>query len=161
MMIMDALFTIANFVVFAGFITYISKTKLIPMVRDMILSHKQAQQDLADQTIAASAQYRALQEKLAQQGALYASLDKKVERWQKTLDKNHAQFVKAQEDQAIFMQTYVAQQQTFLNASHKAKVVMPLVIQETHQALQKHFVQKGSREAYNHKAINHLARRAS
>jgi hypothetical protein len=160
-MIMDSLFTIANFLVFAGFITYLSKTKLIPMVKAMITAHKKAQQDLVDQTISASALYRALQEKLASQDALYANLDKKVEQWQKTLDLKKAAFAKAREQQASFMQTYGAKQEAFLNASHKAKMVLPLVMQETEATLLKHFAQKDTRQAYDQKAIKHLARRAS
>lgn len=161
MILMDALFTIANFLVFAGFIAYISKTMLIPMVKSMISAHKKAQQDLVDQTIAASAQYRSLQEQLAHQDALYANLDKKVERWQKTLDRNHASLQQEQEKHNDFMRHYVAKQQTFLNASHKAHLIMPVVMQETEQNLRKHFSQKDNRTTYNQKAINHLARRAS
>lgn len=161
MIFMDALFTIANFLVFAGFIAYISKTTLIPMVKSMISAHKKAQQDLVDQTIASRAHYRSLQEQLAQQDALYASLDKKVERWQKALDRNQVLLQQLQENQHDSMRLYVTNQQTFLHASHKAHLVMPLVMRETEESLRKHFAHKENRTDYNQKAINHLAGRSS
>lgn len=129
------------------------------MIKQNISGQKKAQQDVIDQTIAASAQYRALQEQLAQQDELYSSLDHKVARWQKKLDTNYEQACEEQKKRMAFMKHYGDQQQSFLEASHKAKIVLPVVIEETKSMLKRHFSERTIRQSYDQKTIDTFARR--
>lgn len=129
------------------------------MIKQNILDQKKVQQDVIDQTIAASAQYRALQEQLAQQDDLYASLDQKVARWQKKLDNNYEQTCQEQKRRMVFMKNYGDKQQSFLETSQKAKIVLPIVIEETTLMLQKHFSEKTTRQSYDQKTIDTFVRR--
>lgn len=146
-------FKALNFIFVIGVFIYLIKTRLIPVLSKAVSDKDAALKEIKGSAKEAQDRQKEVARNIEEQKLYGQELLDKMKQWNTIVDEDNTQQEKVEKDAKKRLKAYVSKQQHALLLEHLKKEMIPCVMKEATESLEKYFTKKSEQEKFLNKSL--------